>query len=86
MLTASSHVHANAIHWTVFHGNNRTKRTRDLGAYDIVLTTYHTVLAEWKKGTSAGVRNRRPIHRFSWYRIVLDEGIHLSPFGNGLHC
>ncbi|KAL9110915.1 MAG: hypothetical protein Q9227_004530 [Pyrenula ochraceoflavens] len=34
--------------------------------YDVVLTTYHTLAVEF-------TRKRSPLHRISWFRIVLDE-------------
>lgn len=41
----------------------------------IVLTTYHTVSAEWKNGSSL-------LFRTKWKRIVLDEGLVWSPRRN----
>lgn len=34
--------------------------------YDVVLTTYHTILADWK--------GQKVLYDFFWFRIVLDEG------------
>ncbi|KIW77958.1 hypothetical protein Z517_07791 [Fonsecaea pedrosoi CBS 271.37] len=48
-----------------YHGSARTSDPRVVADYDIVLTTYHTIVAD----------NRRtnPATEVIWYRIVLDE-------------
>lgn len=35
--------------------------------YDVVLTTYSTLSADYSKAESV-------LHRIMWYRVVLDEG------------
>ncbi|EPS38640.1 hypothetical protein H072_7602 [Dactylellina haptotyla CBS 200.50] len=32
-----------------FHGDGRTKKSQDLISYEIILTTYHTLAADWKR-------------------------------------
>lgn len=49
-----------------FHGKGRPALPARLTDYDIVLTTYATLSAEYK--------NRRILHNIVWFRIVLDEG------------
>ena len=76
-----SHIYARKIKWTVFHGSNRTKLAMNFRCYDVVITTYHTVLAEWKRHVLAGWEDCDSLHGFAWYRIVLDEGIDIPK-----HC
>ena len=64
----------------VHHGSNRTKNARELMRYDVVITTYQTVMSEHvprvkensdyasnQSGSGAGC------HGVHWYRIILDE-------------
>ncbi|KAK6526013.1 hypothetical protein TWF281_011054 [Arthrobotrys megalospora] len=48
-----------------FHGDRRAKGASELLNYDIVLTTYHTLAADQKKG--------RVLQGVDWLRVVLDE-------------
>ncbi|QYS97699.1 hypothetical protein H0G86_004920 [Trichoderma simmonsii] len=48
-----------------FHGDNRAKMSEQLLQYDVILTTYHTLVADWK--------GQKVLHDFFWFRIVLDE-------------
>ncbi|KAL6690984.1 SNF2 family N-terminal domain-containing protein [Trichoderma pleuroticola] len=48
-----------------FHGDKRAKMSEQLLHYDVVLTTYHTLPADWK--------GQKVLFDFSWFRIVLDE-------------
>jgi len=52
-----------------YHGPKRETKVALIKDSDIVLTTYHTLAADFaaKKG---------PIHAIAWYRVVLDEGRH----------
>ena len=77
-LMISSHVHAHAMNWTVFHGSNRTRLAKTFDCYDIVVSTYHTVLAEWKRSTSERSDAGQSMHTFPWHRIILDEGMDRS--------
>ena len=51
-----------------YHGHNRNVDLLRLLSHDIVLTTYGTVAADFKRKGSL-------LHRTQWYRIVLDEGL-----------
>jgi len=53
-----------------FHGDRRAKSPEALNGVDVVLTTYATLAADWKK--------RRVLQSVAWFRVVLDEG--KSPF------
>jgi hypothetical protein len=44
----------------------RAKSFISLKDHDIVLTTYHTLVADWKK--------HRVLYQTAWFRVVLDEG------------
>ncbi|EXJ70483.1 uncharacterized protein A1O5_06552 [Cladophialophora psammophila CBS 110553] len=48
-----------------YHGNTRTKDSRIMAECDIVLTTYHTIIADKHRAN--------PATEVAWYRIVLDE-------------
>ncbi|KAH0537127.1 hypothetical protein FGG08_006060 [Glutinoglossum americanum] len=49
-----------------FHGESRAKTCEALADYDVVLTTYHTLAADWK--------GHRVLQDTRWFRVVLDEG------------
>jgi SNF2 family DNA or RNA helicase len=53
------------------HGKNRIAGIQDLASVNIVLTTYHTVSADWKSGPGLA---HSPIFAVRWKRIILDEG------------
>ncbi|KAF3316751.1 hypothetical protein TWF173_001414 [Orbilia oligospora] len=48
-----------------FHGDSRVKKKDALLGYDVVLTTYHTLAADSRKG--------RVLQDVNWLRVVLDE-------------
>ncbi len=48
-----------------YHGRGRKDVISEIGNVDIVLTTYHTLVADEK---------RSPLYDVVWYRVVLDEG------------
>ncbi|KAF4957210.1 hypothetical protein FGADI_3275 [Fusarium gaditjirri] len=56
-----------------YHGENRPKTLEELSVVedsDIVVTTYHTLTAEYLIGKG----KTSPLYKLGWYRIVLDEG------------
>ena len=64
----------------VHHGPNRTKSARELKRYDVVITTYQTVMSEHApraKGddgpASSDSGSGSGCHGVHWYRIILDE-------------
>ncbi|EEU36130.1 uncharacterized protein NECHADRAFT_53012, partial [Fusarium vanettenii 77-13-4] len=60
-----THLKPGALKTAIFHGDDRAKATEELSNYDIVLTTYPTLLADSK--------GRRVLQDIAWFRIVLDE-------------
>ncbi|KAJ0164942.1 putative matrix-associated actin-dependent regulator of chromatin subfamily [Colletotrichum tanaceti] len=52
------------------HGKTRLTDLRDIDGYNVVLTTYHTVSAEWKDGKDA---ENSALFGVCWRRIILDE-------------
>ena len=55
-----------ALKFVLFHGPSRPKNAEPLTSTDVVLTTYGTLAADYKK---AGL-----LQKMEWYRVVLDEG------------
>jgi SNF2 family DNA or RNA helicase len=55
----------------VYHGADRDRLTSALQSQDLVLTTYETLVSEWRTG-GALCSNK-------WHRIVLDEGQQQGP-------
>ena len=52
-----------------YYGNKRKGLvSAKLEDADIVVTTYHTLVAEFKTNLSS-------LHNLMWFRVVLDEGI-----------
>jgi SNF2 family DNA or RNA helicase len=58
------------------HGKTRLLDASELDGVNIVLTTYHTVSAEWKPSNYPG---SSVLFSVRWQRIILDEGL-LSTF------
>lgn len=61
---------SHALRVCVHHGPQRTKRFKDLKKYDVVITTYHTLVSE--HGSSEGSL-QVGCFGLHWYRIILDE-------------
>jgi SNF2 family DNA or RNA helicase len=54
----------------VHHGPQRAKNFKDLKKYDVVITTYHTLVSE--HGSSGG-ELKVGCFGLNWYRVILDE-------------
>ncbi|KAI1130950.1 SNF2 family N-terminal domain-containing protein [Nemania abortiva] len=66
----SEHVFAGRLKWCRHHGKSRITGFDNISSQHIVLTTYHTVTAEWKGHTNA---QPSPLFSVQWKRIILDE-------------
>ncbi|KAI9708611.1 MAG: hypothetical protein M1820_003829 [Bogoriella megaspora] len=63
------HIHPGNARTLVYHGSGRQRMFKDFGNYDIILTTYETMRADWKiNGT---------LYWTAWHRLVLDEAHHI---------
>ncbi|KAI3321518.1 SNF2 family N-terminal domain-containing protein [Xylariaceae sp. AK1471] len=58
-----------------FHGSSRPKEPDALRPYDIIITTYATLAADY---TADGV-----LHKVTWFRVVLDEAHWIRNSGTG---
>ncbi|EEQ31460.1 putative 1-phosphatidylinositol 4-kinase [Microsporum canis] len=65
------HIKDDALSVYVFHGPNRTEDPKELAQYDIVITTYTTVLSDISGKSSK--RKTSPLVQMNMFRIVLDE-------------
>jgi SNF2 family DNA or RNA helicase len=50
-----------------YHGQKRRELFSSCEEFDIVLTTYHTLVSDFKE--------RSGLHELEWFRVVLDEGM-----------
>lgn len=61
------HIHPGQVRYLVYHGPKRRETQQALSRdYDIVITTYDTLLSDWRAGSG--------LHSEIWYRVALDEG------------
>jgi len=66
------HVKPGTLTYHIYHGPNRIKDVEQLAQFDLVITTYGSVVSELNS------RNKRkrgayPLEEIGWFRIVLDE-------------
>lgn len=59
------HLRLDTLKVALFHGDSRAKTTEALVDHDVVLTTYRTLVFDWK--------GRRVLQAMEWFRVVLDE-------------
>ncbi|WQF88244.1 Putative helicase, P-loop containing nucleoside triphosphate hydrolase, SNF2-like domain superfamily [Colletotrichum destructivum] len=64
------HVVTGGLRCRRHHGKTRLTDLRDLDGVNVVLTTYHTVSAEWKDGKD---EENSALFGVCWRRIILDE-------------
>lgn len=68
-MVLSRHWYPGCIQYIKYHGQDRQQLDARLDEQDIVLTTYGTVMAEYRRGLG-----RSALHRVGWFRLILDEG------------
>ena len=66
------HLKESSLSVNIFHGGSRTIDPDELAEYDIVITTYSTVLSEIGRKNSKRV-GVSPLSKLNLFRIVLDE-------------
>jgi SNF2 family DNA or RNA helicase len=57
----------------VHHGPNRTRSWKELALYDVVITTYQTLVSEHGASNMSDGGNKVGCFGVSWWRVVLDE-------------
>lgn len=65
-LLLTRHFKSHALDVGFFHGDGRAKTPDELMEYDVVLTTYRTLAADW--------RGKQVLQNIAWLRVTLDEG------------
>ncbi|EXJ71754.1 uncharacterized protein A1O5_05564 [Cladophialophora psammophila CBS 110553] len=65
------HLKPRSLSWLRFHGSQKHKLL-SLGSYDIVITTYETLMGQLKKHNDPKWTDGT-LFSFAWHRIVLDE-------------
>jgi SWI/SNF-related matrix-associated actin-dependent regulator of chromatin subfamily A3 len=66
--STSRHILPNTLNIYKFHGSKREADASKFRDFDIVLTTYATLAAEFCSGNNV-------LHHLKWFRVVLDEGM-----------
>jgi len=71
------HVTENSLRYHVYRGSQRKRHDAAfLGGFDVVLTTYDTVRADYVPPDSDATGKRKGmIQSINWHRVVLDEGM-----------
>ncbi|TXT13317.1 hypothetical protein VHUM_00684 [Vanrija humicola] len=70
--------HAEGFTTCLYHGSQRVKAS-ELQKYDVVLTSYGTLEAAFRrqqrgfKKNNLLIKEKSPLHSFKWFRVVLDE-------------
>eukprot|EP01083_Nonionella_stella_P084080 232647_1 len=57
----------------IYHGQNRIKDPRKLVKFDVVITSYSIIAAEYPKRLPGTAQKLGPILKTKFYRIILDE-------------
>ena len=68
-----SHIQYKAITWHVYHGRRRESEVAVLAGFNIVITTYETVVSDKKKAAQP-MAQQTTLFDVSWKRIIIDEG------------
>ncbi|OAX79555.1 hypothetical protein ACJ72_06127 [Emergomyces africanus] len=65
------HLEGDTLSYYVFHGPSRTEDPVELSKYDLIITTYSTILSELSGKSTK--RRTSPLTSMNLFRIVLDE-------------
>ncbi|KAK6942145.1 HIRAN domain [Dillenia turbinata] len=66
VMQLSEHTVGSSLKMYLYYGGGRTKESKELQKYDIVLTSYSILSTEWQWEGS-------PLKKIEWWRIILDE-------------
>ncbi|KAF2138226.1 uncharacterized protein K452DRAFT_321205 [Aplosporella prunicola CBS 121167] len=66
------HTHPGTLSYCVYHGSSRQNSWPKLNEFDIVLTTYDTLVSE-SEARKRRNREAKALNGLKWHRIVLDE-------------
>ncbi|MCJ1401479.1 hypothetical protein MMC11_004693 [Xylographa trunciseda] len=69
----SKHVHPGSLKVHVYHGIKKVSDVSKLLEFDIVVTTYATLLTEWSSTRKGSSKRTKFLHSCNWHRVVLDE-------------
>jgi SWI/SNF-related matrix-associated actin-dependent regulator of chromatin subfamily A3 len=72
LLTMTRHLQHESLKIHIYHGQSRTA-VEFLGHYDVIITTYHTVSAIFRKH-SVQATHENSLFSLTWHRLILDEG------------
>lgn len=70
-----------ALTYITYYGTNRNLGAEELGKYDVVLTTYQTVVSDHNGGSKVAVegsskrkKTESTLMNIPWKRVIIDEG------------
>ncbi|KAI0266685.1 SNF2 family N-terminal domain-containing protein [Gloeopeniophorella convolvens] len=67
-----------ALSYAIYYGTGRNMSSNDLQKYDVIVTTYQTVVGEHNESTDGVAKKRKKeagsLFEVQWKRIILDEG------------
>ena len=66
------HLYPSSMRWHIFHGPNRVLDLTNKINFDVILTTYDVIVAEYRKLVKFS--SSTSIFSTIWRRIILDEG------------
>ncbi|MCJ1431110.1 hypothetical protein MMC27_000461 [Xylographa pallens] len=67
------HVRSNSLSVHVYHGKRKISEASKLTEFDIVITTYTTLLADYSYTAKGSSKRINILHSCHWHRVVLDE-------------